>query len=199
MPSQAEIARAWGCSRAYVNQKVKEGCPTDSFENARLWRDAHARKRAPTDPKQVARLAQKGTQGQYAQKNATVRPSESMEDTLRNACRAADEAWRLLQEAMLEGKDSKISVRLSVHNKAVEARIRAETMIREEQERRNILIPLNKAQEITRSAFEVVIKRLTALPQNIAPRCNPHDPAHALGILEDECVAIIGAAQKAIS
>lgn len=196
MLSQAEIARAWGTSRAYINQLVKRGLPLTSFEDARLWRDAHARKRAPTDPKQLARLA--GGNERTPGVNATVRPSESMEDTLRNACRAADEAWRLLQEAMLEGKDSKIQVRLSVHNKAVEARIRAETMIREEQERRNILIPLSKAQEITRSAFEVIIKRLTAMPQNIAPRCNPHDPAHALGILEDECVGIIAAAQKAI-
>jgi hypothetical protein len=122
-----------------------------------------------------------------------------MDDTLRNSILAADEAWRLLNEAMLEGKDSKISIRLGVHNKAVEARIRAETMIREEQERRKILIPISKAQEMTRTAFTVIIKRLISLPQNIAPRCNPHDPAHALEILESECTGIIAAAQKAIS
>jgi len=195
MLTQAAIARDWACSRAYVNQCVKRGCPTDSFENARLWRDAHARKRAPTDPVQLARLEEK-THRKPLGSNA---PSQSMEDTLRNSCLAADEAWRLLNEAMLEGKDSKISVRLSVHNKAVENRIKAESMIREEQERRNILIPLSKAQEITRIAFEVIIKRLSALPQNIAPRCNPHDPTHALEILEIECSGIINAAQKAVA
>jgi hypothetical protein len=198
MLTQADIARDWNCSRAYINQLIKRGLPLDSFENARLWRDAHARRRAPTDPKQLARLEERPTEPQGST-HATVKPSESMEDTLRNACRAADEAWRLLNEAMLEGKVSKISVLLSIHNKAIEGRIRAETMIREEKERRNILIPLAKAQEITRNAFEVVIKRLNALPQNIAPRCNPHDPAHALGILEDECIGIISAAQKAIA
>jgi hypothetical protein len=195
MVSQAEIARKWGVSRAYVNQLVKKGLPLDSFEDARLWRDAHARKRAPTDPVQLARLDEE--EGRKHQ--GSTEPITSSEDTLRNANKAADEAWRLLQEAMLEGKDSKISVRLSVHSKALEARCRIESMIREEQERRDILIPLAKAQEITRTAFGVIIKRLVALPQNIAPRCNPHDPAHALEILEIECRGIISAAQKAIA
>ena len=196
MVSQADIARAWGCSRAYVNSLVKRGLPLDSFESARLWREAHARTRPPTDPKQLARYTEEKTNGSPV--NKIVKPSITMDGTLQNAIKAADEAWRLLQEAMLEGKDSKISVRLGVHNKAVEARIKAESMIREEQERRQILIPLAKAQELTRTAFEVIIKRLIALPQNIAPRCNPHDPAHALGILEQEAHAIISAAQKAV-
>jgi len=192
MLSQAAIAREWGVSRAYVNQLVKRGLPLDSFENARLWRDAHARKRAPTDPVQLAHLEE------------ADRPQSSTEpmpagDALQNANRAAQEAYRLLSEAMIEGKTSKISILLSVHSKALEAKCRIQTMIREEEERRNILIPLAKAQEITRQAFEVIIKRLIALPQNIAPRCNPHDPTHALGILEDECRGIISAAQKAIA
>src|SRR5262245_57791967 len=195
MLTQADIARAFGVSRAYVNQLYKRGMPIDSLENARLWRDAHARKRAPTDSVQLGRLEDQPERKPHG----VFEPSQSMEDTLRNAIRAADEAYRLLDEAMLEGKTSKISILLSVHNKAVEARIRAETMIREEKERRDILIPLSKAQEITRTAFQVIMKRLLALPQNIAPRCNPHDPAHALVILEDECRGIISAAQKAIA
>lgn len=197
MLTQAEIARAFGTSRAYVNQLVKRGMPTDSFENARLWRDAHARRRATTSRKQLEKLDDQRRADKHLHNGN--KPSESMEDTLKNSIKAADEAWRLLSEAMLEGKDSKISVRLAVHNKAIEARVKTETMIREEQERRQILIPLAKAQEITRSAFEVIIKRLIALPQNIAPRANPHDPAHALEILESECHAIIAAAQQAIA
>lgn len=195
MLSHGQIARDWGTSREYVTKCVKKGCPIDSFEAARLWRDAHARQRPPTNPKQLARLEDSGV----PRVTVSVTPSKTMDETLQNAIRAADEAWRLLSEAMLEGKDSKISIRLGVHNKAVEARIRAETMIREEQERRKVLIPLAKAQEITRVAFEVIIKRLTSLPQNIAPRCNPHDPAHALEILESECTGIIAAAQQAIA
>lgn len=195
MLKQADIARAFGCTRSYVNQLVKRGMPLTSFEDARLWRDAHARRRATTSAKQLEKL--NDDYSRDPRSNGST-PAVSMEDTLRNAIKAADEAWRLLSEAMLEGKDSKISVRLAVHNKAIEARIKAETMIREEQERRNILIPLAKAQEITRVAFEVIIRRITALPQNIAPRCNPHDPAHALEILETECNGIIAAAQQAI-
>lgn len=195
MLSHAQIARDWKVSRVYVTKCVKRGCPTDSFENARLWRDAHARLRPPTNPKQLEQLDDQNG----AKVTGEVTPSSTMEHTLQKAIMAADEAFRLLQEAMLEGKDSKISIRLGVHNKAVEARIKAESMIREEQERRKVLIPLSKAQEITRVAFEVIIKRLIALPANTAPRCNPHDPAHALEILESECTGIIAAAQQAIA
>ena len=193
MPTQAQIARDWSVSRVYVTKCVKRGCPTDSFENARLWRDAHARQRPPTNPKQLEQLDDQNG----AKVTGGVTPSNTMEQTLQKSILAADEAFRLLQEAMLEGKDSKISIRLGVHNKAVEQRIKAETMIREEKERQRILIPLNEAQEMARKGFGMIMQRLAILPQNLAPRVNPHDPHHALEILETECRIIIQEVQNA--
>jgi len=37
-------------------QCVRRGCPTNSFKAARLWRDAYARQRPPTDRKQLQLL-----------------------------------------------------------------------------------------------------------------------------------------------
>ena len=69
---------------------------------------------------------------------------------------------------MLEDKDNKISVRLTVFNKAQEGLFKAETVYREELERRRILIPLAEAKEIARRGYEVILQRLKALPQNVA-------------------------------
>ena len=91
---------------------------------------------------------------------------------------------------------SNIQVLLSVHNKAVDALFTAESAYREELERRRMLIPLGEAMEIARRGYEVILQRLKALPQNMAPRCNPTDPNRAMTVLESECTAILGDAQK---
>jgi len=210
MPTKADIARDWGTSPEYVIKCVKKGCPTDSFENARDWRKAHASSRPPTSPVQIARQlaeekdadspAARKSQKKYFQNkpNGFRVPAEnSLDDALRKAITASDEAFRLLAEAMLEDKDSKISVRLTVFNKAQEGLFKAETAYREEMERRRVLIPLAEAQDLTRRGYDIILSRLRCLPQNVAPRCNPANPHLAIAILETECVEIIADARQA--
>jgi hypothetical protein len=210
MPTKADIARDWGTSPEYVIKCVKKGCPTDSFENARDWRKAHASSRPPTSPVQIARQlaeekdadspAARKSQKKYFQNkpNGFRVPAEnSLDDTLRKAITASDEAFRLLAEAMLEDKDSKISVRLTVFNKAQEGLFKAETAYREEMERRRVLIPLAEAQDLTRRGYDIILSRLRCLPQNVAPRCNPANPHLAIAILETECAEIIADARQA--
>jgi hypothetical protein len=210
MPTKADIARDWGTSPEYVIKCVKKGCPTDSFENARDWRKAHASSRPPTSPVQIARQlaeekdadssAARESQKKYFQNqpNGFRVPAEnSLDDALRKAITASDEAFRLLAEAMLEDKDNKISVRLTVFNKAQEGLFKAETAYREEMERRRVLIPLAEAQDLTRRGYDIILSRLRCLPQNVAPRCNPANPHLAIAILETECVEIIADARRA--
>jgi hypothetical protein len=120
-----------------------------------------------------------------------------LDDALRKAITASDEAFRLLAEAMLEDKDSKISVRLTVFNKAQEGLFKAETAYREEMERRRVLIPLAEAQDLTRRGYDIILSRLRCLPQNVSPRCKPADPHLAIAILETECAEIIADARQA--
>jgi hypothetical protein len=209
MPSQREIAKDWQCAHSYVAKCVKNGCPTDSFESARAWRKLHASKRATTSPKQLAKLVlqEKNDDSPDAREHrkeflkdrpeGTRLPSDTpLEDALLNAQQAAAEAWRLLSESMTANQDDLIGVRLSVHNKAPEALFRAESAYREELKRRRILIPLAEAMETARRGYQVILQRLKALPQNVAPRCNPTDPNRAMTVLESECTAILADAQK---
>jgi hypothetical protein len=123
--------------------------------------------------------------------------ADPLANALNSTIQVQEEAWRLLREAMTEGKDSKISVRLSIHSKAVEARLKAEQSHREELERRSILIPLAVANDMTRRGLGVIVERLRCLPQNVAPLCNPANAHHAVEVLEEECNAVLAEAQQA--
>ena len=146
--------------------------PLDSFEAAKKFREAHASKRATTSPVQIAKqLQEKKDQGspkpctrrkEYSQRELAQvhrQSDNSLDDALFAAIQASDEAFRLLGEAMIEGRDSVISARLSVHNKALEARFKAESAYREELERRRTLIPLGEAMEIARRGYEIILQR----------------------------------------
>lgn len=210
MPTIAEIARDWDVSHQYVSKKVKQGCPTDSLENARLWRQAHAQSKLPTHTSSIQQIIEEKDDDSpearerrkkflEGRENPTLPKDLPIEAQLQNARNVAAEAYRLVEEAMLVGKASSIAPLVAIHNKAAEALWKAEQSYREELERRNVLIEVSQANELARRGWEIVVARLSALPQNVAPRCNPHDPNHAMDILQHECAAIIADARKAFS
>jgi hypothetical protein len=209
MLSKSQIAKNWRTSHQYVSQCVAKGCPLTSYEDANQWRAAHASKRPPTNPGQIARQVSESADDDSPEARARrkkyfedkpdgfpIPSKDPMDDTLRNSRYAAAEAFRLLAESMAEQRDSKISVRLGIHNKATEGYFRAEQAHREELERRRVLIPLSEAEDWTRKAFDVILSRLAALPQNLALRCNPSNPHTAMDALQEECTAIVADAQK---
>lgn len=218
MPSIREIAKDWGVSHPYVAKCLKKGCPTDSYENARKWREDNASRRAPTDQKSLARIVAeekqddspeaRGRRKEYLEdKEDSTLPSlpdlpkgDPLEFARERSLRAAEEAWKLLEVAMLDPeKTSTVAMLVAIHNKAIEALVKTETMIREELERRGVIIPLMQAQEWARKGYNVIINRLSALPQNVGPRCNPSDPHHSTEILQTACVGILADAQKAFA
>lgn len=204
MPTISEYARARGVSHQYISKLVKRGMSLATFDSADAWRDAHASSKASTNPTRIARMMDDGSdpgdgraRERISNETFNKHPSDiALEQALMNTRHAADEAWRLLQEAMIEGRASKIQVLLSIHNKAVDALFRAESAHRGELERRRILIPLTEAMEMARRGYAVILQRLNALPQNVASQCNPADPSRAMTALESECSAILCAAQE---
>lgn len=207
----SEYARARGVSRQYVSKLAKKGMPLDSFDSADLWREAHASSKGPTNPVTIARVMDEENGCQKAsdetrrklpsQNTRSHDSSEStipFENALINARQAAAEAWRLLSEAMIEARPSKIQVLLTVHNKALDGLFTAESSYRKELERRTTLVPLSEAKSIVGKVIGIIVSRLTAFPQNVAPRCNPINPGLAMTILEDECAAILKDAQQAV-
>jgi len=205
MVTISELSRHWNFSHQYVSRCVKAGCPLDDFESADLWRQANAkrpgRKKPKVDniPDEDSPEARSGRKKYWEDKPEGWNPkTETLEEALDNSARSCQEAWRYLYEALIEGKPSQISVWMNLHNKAVEGRVKTEAMIRAELERQKVLVPLSEAKTLIRRVVEIVVSRLSAMPQNIAPRCNPGSPEHAMDILQDECTSIIADAQKAV-
>lgn len=191
-----EIAADWGTTPQYVSLCVKQGCPKDSFQNARDWRLAHTGKESKKGPVAipVEELAK-----QYSTDPKIQAELSELFKTLSNSAIAAENAWLMLEDAFKERKPTQISVYLNLHSKAVEARVKAERMVREELERRRMLIPITEAQTSGRRVIEIVVSRLSAMPQNLAYACNPSAPDHAFEILQRECTRILSDAQKAIA
>jgi len=123
---------------------------------------------------------------------------ESLEDTLLGIKMAVHESRDELRRSLIEGKAQKIGAWISLHTRAVEARVKLESMVREELERQKVLIPVAEAQTLTRKVIGVIVSRLTSLPQNVAPRCNLTNQHLVMTILEDECAAILKAAQQVL-
>src|SRR6266480_5602651 len=118
MPSNRQIAKDWGCRPSWVDRCVKRGCPTDSFEAARLWRQAHASSRPPTHPKAIARqiaeeldndspdASERRKRCLAAKPEGSILPSDSLEDALLHAIQLENEAFRLANESIIEDKDA---------------------------------------------------------------------------------------------
>ena len=148
--SVSAIARDWHTSRPYVSRCVNHrDCPTTSLEAARAWRESCASSRAPTNPKQIARLLEEEDNNFKTRAPATKFPEhktndppspsiDSLHDTLDAAICAQEQAFCLVQEAIGEATDSKMAILLAVHNRALELRLKAESQYREALEHRGI-------------------------------------------------------------
>ena len=160
-----------------------------------MWREANRVRESRIKKSDV------GTE-EFTTQNVSDRrqiPEELGDDFVLGTKEAVRQSWRYLREALIEGKVQKVGAWMALHTRAVEASVKAEAMVREELERKRVLVPLAEAQAIARKGFEIIIQRLSALPQNIAPRCNPGAPEHAMDILQTEVVGILSDAQQAFT
>jgi hypothetical protein len=196
MPSLREIARDWGVTRQTVQAAVKRGCPTDSFEAARFWRQAN-QKRAWRKPPQSLSASDSDTVPEKIGPRGPI-IEDVGDDMVIGSKEAVRQCWILLRKALIEGRTQAIGAWLSLYTRAVEARVKVESMVREEQERQKILVPLHEAQSITGKVVRIIVSRLNALPENLSARCDLTNPQMTMTVLEEECAAILRDAQQAL-
>jgi len=202
--SAADIARDWGVSRAYVSKCKAKGCPTDSLEAARAWRNENAKygigyrsktgANSPEDaePKASATAPPVSTISPVQSLNLT-----SLKDSLNAAIQVEQEAHRLVLDAQRTSeKTSILEARIRAYNNARDGRFNAERAFREEMERQNILVPLSEAKAIGRRAYDVMLPALRAIGSRIAPDCNPTDPLIAKRLIDAEVEAVIAQARE---
>ena len=211
MLTQAAIARDWKTSRVYVHKCVRKGCPVDSYSSARAWRDTYSRQRPPTDPKQLQILhADEGAAKNNGNAEGRSRTTNLLQICLNRsqpspnsfefplACsRQIERATHILfQQALKEGRESKIVGALRNYNAALDGRLKIEQWYHKEVAYRRHLIPMDTARQLACKGLTVVVSNLLALPKKVGPLCNPQSPAHAIAILRDECASIIADIKK---
>lgn len=195
MPSLSKMANHLGITEARVCQLKKLGLPMSSFAAADRWREQRVR-RAPTNRKEEALKEEKALRKGIKIKKPS-NTGDSLLDALRNAISVADGAFEDYELARKAASPSR-SMRLSEHNKALDARLKAEVAFRTEQERRNILVPKAEVMDRARRIVDNVLRRVRKLPQEQGPQCNPGDPLIATKVLERAIDEILVACQSAL-
>lgn len=201
MPSTYELAEHLGVSQPRVVQLIKLGMPGNSLRAADRWRaERGSVKRVATNSKteETSKFADEPTgKGRPKTPRKPSQTGDSLFDALRNSIIVADGAFEDYEHARVNKLGTR-SVRLAEHNKAIEARLKAEKAYREELERRKLIVPLQEAMEMCRRTMEPVLRRLKKIPAEIGPQCNPQDPLTAVKILENEINAVIAVGRKAL-
>lgn len=200
-PTHKQIADHLGISRVRVIQLRDAGMPTNTLKAAKLWRAGQAKKREATNAKSKGAnlpLTVPTIRGRPMKVPKPSKTGDSLLDALNNTVTVADAAFKAYHYAMTKGLSTQ-SARLSEHNKAIDGRLRAEKAYREEQERRNLLVPKGVITDMCRRCMESVLRRLRKLPNEQGPQCNPQEPLMAVRILEREVNEIIAAGQSALA
>jgi hypothetical protein len=196
MITVTELAKHWGVGHQYVGRCVKRGCPLDSFEMADLWRQAN-QKRVPSKKVEsredtIKRLAKSLD---LEKEVSTVADAELVVEIAREN---VVETRLLLRQAFIEKKPSAISTYLNLNAKATENWYKAEAVLLNKKKEAGIVLTLQEAMAKFRKPIEQLVQRITAFPQNVAARVNPHDPGHAMDILQQECISMIKDARDSV-
>jgi hypothetical protein len=199
----AEIARAWGTSRAYVSKCIKKGCPTDSIESASAWRAKTAKYGVGYRSKGAKTAApEPAPEPETVEKRLVItsvmitRDLTSVDQSLEAAVEVEQEAHRLVMEAHRDQNDDLLAVRIQSYNKARDGRLQAEKMVVEYREKVGQLISLDAARALIQKAWGPHINRLRALPKRAALKVNPADDVRAEGVLVDEIESVIAETRR---
>ncbi len=191
-PSLSKIAKHIGVSKTRAVELKQKGMPINSLRAAKLWRDRDIKRREATNGR-TANL-QSAKRGRPKAPPKPAKTGDTLGDILTNSRITADAAFQEYHTA--ETRDQ--AVLLSNHTKASEALVKIERMVREEQERRGLLVNKQQILDACRRAIEAMTKRLKKLPQEVGPQINEEEPLKAVTILQRACDEILTAGQEAV-
>ena len=194
-PLVAEIATAWGTSRAYVYKLAKQGCPMHSVDEANSWRSAHAklgvgyRSHGPKLPP----LGGDALRPQSYDK--TVRKVKV--GTLEQSLKVAIEIEQMAAESVKNCDEAeKMTTAINVYNKAQNNRMEAEKRVLELKQTEKTLITVDEARQIIGRAWAPLLARIRSIPRRAALKANPSDDALAEEVFREEIEIAIAEGQS---
>lgn len=204
----AQIAADWGTSVAYVSRmKTEKGCPVDSIEAARAWREEQARggvgfrskKKSPAagEADGDGGLAEEGGDDEPPRRGWPRRKSlRQMDASLRASIEIEEEAKHLVDRAIANQQVSKLPLLIQAYNKAKEGRLQSEKLVLEIQQKARVLVPFDDARELFNKGWSALLSRLRSVPTVAAPKVCPEDDVTAEKIIRAELEKAIADGQK---
>ncbi len=198
------IARAWGCSRAYVYKCIGRGCPQTSVEAATEWRSAHAvhgvgsRGANPPSPAPSGAAPANETSGRDDIPDSGNRVGKrvrlgTIEASLKRAI--TNEEMCAQEVDASRGYPAKLLVSINAYNRAQANRMETEkTLLKLQQERRE-LIHIDAALEMMSRAWLPLLARLRSSPKRVAMKANPSDDVLAEAVFAAEIEEAIAEGQ----
>jgi hypothetical protein len=190
----AEIAADWNTSVAYVSRmKNEKGCPVDSLEAARSWRQENARggvgfRSKKKSPEKVS--------GDVMRATPKRKSLKLMEASLKASIEVEEQAKWLVDSAIANDEVERLPLLIQAYNKAKEGRMASEKMVLEIREKARLLIPFDVAREMFGKGWGALLARLRGLPAIIAPKVNPADDVTAAEIIRQDIERAIADGQK---
>ncbi len=205
----AQIAADWGTSVAYVSRmKNEKGCPVDSIEAARAWREEQARGGVGFRSKKKSPPAGEadGDGGLAEEEEAEDAPPRrgllrrrslrQMEASLRASIEIEEEAKYLVDRAIAGEQVSKLPLLIQAYNKAKEGRLQSEKMVLEIKQKARVLVPFDEARELFNKGWGTLMARLRGVSTTAAPKVCPQDDVTAEKIIRAEIEKAIADGQK---
>lgn len=197
----ANLARAWGVSRASVSRWVARGMPLSSMEAAEAWRAVNAppRRRRSVEAEADRSAAANGVVP-LVDVSRWVQVSEDFEgDQVKAAEKVAQLAYGLYQEAV-ERRAGPTEIQFALKNWHEASRRGAE--VRREfmalQKERRDVIEVDFAREVVGRELSELRARMVSMGRRLGPDANPEDPALAAEIIDrdvDRIMTLMSAAE----
>lgn len=206
---QSDIAKAWGCSEAYVSKLKGQGMPVGSLEAANKWRSERSAgrgigfrsKSAPNEAggpseSQNGQDAPKLTGCSNRFRHAAARAAKpkslrSAESSVKAAIEIEELARLQVAEATAANQDSRLPNLIGAYTKAQSNRFAAEERLLALQEKAGTLIPATEAKGTVAKILGTLFSRLRAVPAKSGPRANPSDDLLAESVIRGDIDAAI--------
>jgi len=209
-PLVAQIAQAWGTTRAYVYKLAKKGCPTDDVDAASEWRSANAKLgvgfRSHGAPRSSESFSDEensdscmgaGVAKQQPRWGAGAAKARINVKTIEKSLKQAIEVERIAAEVVeaAQSNPEKMVTAINAYNKAQSNRLEAEKRVLEYQVARKILISFDDARQLINRAWNPLLSRLRSAHKRAAMKANPADDTLAELVFREEIEMAISEGQ----
>lgn len=191
----ADIAAAWGVSRAYVYKLLKKGLDTSSLEAADAWRHAHAKHGVGSRSKPAVPVDGSGPANSAFEQTCSTRKPKTKRvrlKTLQDSLEMAIRVEELCAIAVIEkSQDAASQNFVNSYNKAHQNRVETEAAIIKQQKERGELITAEAATLEMSKLAASIISLLRSMPKQVALKANPSDEFLAESSISDAVETLI--------